>query len=114
MNGRFGWNCESSCLTGYYGFLCQTPCECLHHLCDKETGCHSQQNETSATNYTPSTINFKEAVSQGENTVGLIKHILPVENLNDDFNHSNFNSTSDVEIDLRGYSLTDIKEGHSH
>lgn len=46
INGSFGWNCESPCVRGYYGFLCKTPCECLHHLCDKETGCHSQQNET--------------------------------------------------------------------
>lgn len=70
INGSFGWNCESPCVRGYYGFLCKTPCECLHYLCDKETGCHSQQNETS-TNYTPttfSTINFEKTVSQEKST----------------------------------------------
>ncbi|XP_052718670.1 multiple epidermal growth factor-like domains protein 11 [Crassostrea angulata] len=71
MNGSFGWNCESPCVTGYYGFLCKTPCECLHHFCDKETGCQSKHNETSATNYTLttlSTINFENTVSQEKNT----------------------------------------------
>lgn len=46
-NGSIGWNCETPCTSGFHGYLCSTPCECEAHLCDKQTGCQSPQNETS-------------------------------------------------------------------
>lgn len=46
-HGSIGWNCESSCTKGFYGYLCSTPCECDAHLCDKETGCQARQIKTS-------------------------------------------------------------------
>lgn len=27
INIRIGWNCETPCKTGYFGFLCLTQCE---------------------------------------------------------------------------------------
>lgn len=48
-NGSIRWNCETLCTAGYYGYLCQTPCECVNHLCDKQTGCQPRQSKTSTT-----------------------------------------------------------------
>lgn len=45
MNGRIGWNCETPCTTGYYGYLCTTPCECEANLCDKQAGCQPRQKQ---------------------------------------------------------------------
>lgn len=46
-NGSIGWNCESHCVSGFYGYLCTTACECEAQQCDKQTGCQSSShNET--------------------------------------------------------------------
>eukprot|EP00105_Crassostrea_gigas_P021896 XP_011441208.1 PREDICTED: uncharacterized protein LOC105337956 [Crassostrea gigas] len=74
QNGSIGWNCETLCKSGFYGYLCLTSCECGAHLCDKQTGCLLPQNDTSTTRTnnhtltTLSTIVFEGTASQEEYT----------------------------------------------
>ncbi|XP_062587906.1 multiple epidermal growth factor-like domains protein 10 [Saccostrea cucullata] len=37
--GSIGWNCKQKCPLGYYGRLCQSPCECQASNCHHVIGC---------------------------------------------------------------------------
>ncbi|XP_061166360.1 uncharacterized protein LOC133175278 [Saccostrea echinata] len=39
LHGSFGWNCNQTCPSGFYGRLCQSPCKCKAHDCHYVTGC---------------------------------------------------------------------------
>ena len=41
MDGRFGWNCDTPCIKGFYGHLCSKSCECTANSCDPVKGCHT-------------------------------------------------------------------------
>ena len=41
MDGRFGWNCDTPCIKGFYGHLCSKSCECTANSCDSVKGCHT-------------------------------------------------------------------------
>ena len=38
-HGTLGINCKFKCNPGYYGRLCQSPCQCLASQCHQVTGC---------------------------------------------------------------------------
>ncbi|XP_078337942.1 uncharacterized protein LOC111135011 isoform X4 [Crassostrea virginica] len=44
-DGSIGWNCNMTCVRGYYGHFCKSECKCLSSLCDSATGC-VQRNKT--------------------------------------------------------------------
>ncbi|XP_048752880.2 uncharacterized protein LOC125664244 [Ostrea edulis] len=37
--GTHGVNCSGTCVSGFYGRLCQSECECPHDKCDNKYGC---------------------------------------------------------------------------
>nr|XP_022340388.1 uncharacterized protein LOC111135010 isoform X1 [Crassostrea virginica] len=38
-DGSIGWNCNMTCVLGYYGHFCKSVCKCDSSLCDPATGC---------------------------------------------------------------------------
>lgn len=88
MNGSMGWNCETPCPTGFYGYLCKTACECNAHLCDKEIGCQPRHNETTI-------------IRTNSHTVTTLSTIISQENAS----QKEFIETSDRRRDISGTSV---------
>ncbi|XP_062607504.1 uncharacterized protein LOC134269325 [Saccostrea cucullata] len=67
--GTFGWNCNMTCPSGFYGRLCGSPCECKAHKCHHVTGCTIENSSFWSENTTDEnhqTSNFPDSVDKTE------------------------------------------------